>query len=153
MVMAFNPDEPHDGHAAVERGFTYRMLHIAPDLLTEVLADTMGRPVGRPLFAEPVLHDPVLAGALHRLAAAISAELLARDEALDNAIRALVRRAAVTKPACPRPAPAVAGKARDLLHARYAEPVSAAELAEAAGCSRYAVHRAFLAAYGIAPSD
>jgi len=25
MVMAFNPDDPHDGHAAGEAGFTYRM--------------------------------------------------------------------------------------------------------------------------------
>src|SRR5439155_19236606 len=32
MVMAFNPDDPHDGHAAVDGGFTYRMVHIWPGL-------------------------------------------------------------------------------------------------------------------------
>ena len=26
--MAFNPDDPHTGAAATERGFTYRMVHI-----------------------------------------------------------------------------------------------------------------------------
>ena len=31
MVMAFNPDDPHDGHAARDGGFTYRMVHIWPD--------------------------------------------------------------------------------------------------------------------------
>ena len=33
MVMAFNPDEPHDGHAATEHGFTYRIVHIGPQLV------------------------------------------------------------------------------------------------------------------------
>ena len=32
MVMAFNPDDPHDGHAAVDGGFTYRMVHIWPEI-------------------------------------------------------------------------------------------------------------------------
>ena len=31
MVMAFNPDDPHDGHAATDGGFTYRMVHIWPE--------------------------------------------------------------------------------------------------------------------------
>jgi hypothetical protein len=31
MVMTFNPDDPHDGHAAGEAGFTYRMVHIWPE--------------------------------------------------------------------------------------------------------------------------
>jgi hypothetical protein len=31
MVMAFNPDDPHDGHAATGGGFTYRMVHIWPE--------------------------------------------------------------------------------------------------------------------------
>src|ERR1700756_789679 len=28
MVMAFNPDDPHDGHAGDEHGFAYRMLYV-----------------------------------------------------------------------------------------------------------------------------
>ena len=44
MVMAFNPDDPHDGHAATANGFTYRMIHIRPGLLTDVLADMTGAP-------------------------------------------------------------------------------------------------------------
>src|SRR2546430_13901698 len=61
MVMAFNPDEPHDGRAATENGFTYRIVHIGPDLIGSLLADLTGRPAGLPLFAEPGLHEPVLA--------------------------------------------------------------------------------------------
>lgn len=44
MVIAFNPDDPHDGHAADELGFTYRMVHIGPELVADVLADITGRP-------------------------------------------------------------------------------------------------------------
>src|SRR5438874_1294123 len=64
MVMAFNPDEPHDGHAGSERGFTYRIVHIGPELVTDVLGDAASRSTGLPLFAAPVVHDPVLADAL-----------------------------------------------------------------------------------------
>ena len=61
MVMAFNPDDPHDGHATTGQGFSYRMIHIGPGLVTDVLADIGGRPAGRPLFATPVVADPALA--------------------------------------------------------------------------------------------
>ncbi len=44
MVMAFNPDDPHDGQAADALGFTYRIIHIGPDLVASVLADITGRP-------------------------------------------------------------------------------------------------------------
>ena len=36
MVMAFNPDDPHDGHAAVDGGFTYRMVHIWPEFFASL---------------------------------------------------------------------------------------------------------------------
>src|SRR5258707_6375453 len=64
MVMAFNPDYPHDGHPTTGQGFSYRMIHVGPGLLAEVLADIGGRPAGRPLFAVPVLADPGLAAAV-----------------------------------------------------------------------------------------
>lgn len=156
MVMAFNPDEPHDGQAAAERGFTYKIVHIGPELIAGVLADQAARPVGLPLFAEPVLHDPVLADALVRLHSALrGGNGLARDEALDATVRALVRRGSAHPPPWPsrRSAPAGVRRARDLLHDTYAADIRAGELAELAGCSRYALHRAFVAAYGLAPGD
>ncbi len=61
MVMAFNPDDPHDGHAADGDGFTYRMVHIWPELITSLT----GGPL--PLFRSPVLEDPVTAAAVRRL--------------------------------------------------------------------------------------
>jgi AraC-like DNA-binding protein len=155
MVMAFNPDEPHDGHASDAAGFTYRIVHLSPGLVADVLADTIDGPIGLPLFAEPVLHDPTLAGALLRLHTALRQESrLAQDEALADTVRAMVRRAAVHRPSVRLPRmPAGIRRVRDLLNDAHQVNVGSGELAELAGCSRFALHRAFVARYGLAPSD
>jgi AraC-like DNA-binding protein len=155
MVMAFNPDEPHDGHSAVEHGFTYSIAYLGPELITDVLADTTDRPAALPLFDEPVLEDEVLADALRRFHAALRGESrLAQDEALSDTVRALVRRGS-SRGLRTRTPPFHAGvrRARELLDDEYLRDLRAEDLAEVAGCSRYALHRGFLATYGLAPSD
>ncbi|MBP2326619.1 AraC-like DNA-binding protein [Kibdelosporangium banguiense] len=159
MIMAFNPDEPHDGRAAAEQGFTYRIVHIGPSLITDVLSDRAGRVTGMPLFADPVLHDPVLAQALGRLYNSLgdSATTLARDEALASAVSALVQRAAHSAPVAMEPSPGgsivAARRVRELIQESYLDSFGADELAVATGCSRFALYRAFKAAYGMSPSD
>jgi len=159
MVMAFNPDDPHDGHAADELGFTYRIIHIAPELISSVLSELNGRTVGLPLFTEPVHSDPVLATSLRRLHRGLlgAASALDRDELLADAVSSMVRRAAggpvsiaVSQPAA---GPSAAQRARDAIHDNDANDLTAADLAEAAGCSRFAMHRAFTKAYGMTPAD
>ena len=159
MVMTFNPDDPHDGHAADRLGFTYRIIHIGPDLVADVLADRTGGPAALPLFAEPVHCDPVLAGNLGRLHRSLlaGAPALRRDELLAAVVGSMVRRAAAGPAAAREPAAAAGARAarvaRQLIHARALDDVTAADLAAAAGCSRFAVHRAFTAAYGMTPGD
>ena len=166
MVMAFNPDDPHDGQATDGFGFTYRMIHIGPELVSAVLADAAGRQVGLPLFADPVLSDPVLAARLRRLHVALlgQATALRRDELLAAVVRAaapLARRSpARTSPAgagADRAGPAdarrVARRARDLIAGRYRDDLTADDLATVTGRSRFAVHRAFTHVYGMPPSD
>jgi len=163
MVMAFNPDDPHDGWAADRLGFTYRMIHIGPELVAEVLADQAGRPAGLPLFADPVVSDPVLPRDLRSLHRALlgGAAALRRDELLAAAVRSAVRRAAVrtglsavrAAPASPAAAGPVARHVRELISGRYLEDITASDLAAATGRSRFSVHRAFTHVYGMAPSD
>ncbi|MEN3309144.1 MAG: hypothetical protein V7603_5346, partial [Micromonosporaceae bacterium] len=88
MVMAFNPDDPHDGWSADPGGFTYRMVHIGPRLVADLLADRGAR---LPLFAAPVVDDPAGAAAVRRLHAALMgpATALRRDERLAAAVVAL----------------------------------------------------------------
>jgi AraC-like DNA-binding protein len=167
MVMAFNPDDPHDGQATDGFGFTYRMIHIGPELVSTVLADAAGRPVGLPLFADPVLSDPVLAARLRRLHVALlgQATALRRDELLAAVVLAAARRAGTSSRLAAHPSEAgpahrgpadsrrVARRARDLIAGRYRDDLTADELAAVTGRSRFAVHRAFTHVFGMAPSD
>ncbi|MFB9903376.1 AraC family transcriptional regulator [Allokutzneria oryzae] len=154
MVMAFNPDDPHDGRSAEEPGFTYRIIHIGPRLVADVLADATERPSALPLFSVPVLEDPVLGAALRRLSFTLveDAGRLAQDEALTAAVLAMARRGTVSPPRL-APVSAPVERARELLHAEYARNIGADELAAVAGCSRHALHRGFLVKYGMAASD
>ena len=158
MVMAFNPDDPHDGYPATESGFTYRIVHIGTGLVARVLADISGGAAGLPLFAEPVHADPALAaaiGALHR-GLADGATALRRDELLAAAVGAMAGRAAATPVRGMGSGPALAARsarrARDLLLEAPLADISATQLAAAAGCSRFALHRSFVAAYGVTPA-
>jgi AraC-like DNA-binding protein len=116
----------------------------------------------------PAKQDAALARALLRLAAALEpgggAEgELARYERLADVTRHAARHAppqrALYRHSVSRQASMdVATRMRDLMHdAGIAPPGAAAltmdDLAEAAGCSRYAAYRAFRDAFGLAPSD
>ncbi|MFF5246505.1 AraC family transcriptional regulator [Streptosporangium sp. NPDC000095] len=163
MVMAFNPDDPHDGWAADELGFTYRIVHIGPELVSAALAGVADRAVGLPLFAEPVVHDPVLVGGLGRLHTAIlgGAPALVADELLDAVVPALVRRAALSGPVTRSPrfraggrgTAGLARRAAELLEEDYRTDHTADSLAALSGSSRFTLYRAFRAAYGMAPSE
>jgi AraC-like DNA-binding protein len=151
MVMTFNPDDPHDGHAAGEGGFTYRMVHIWPEFFTTLISDA---PLPLPLFRSPVLDDPAVARSLLRLHVALTtpASELERYERLSGTARLLLRHASArTRP------PANCGAAariREFIHdAAATADLTADDLGAAAGCSRYAAYRAFTKAYGMAPSD
>ncbi|MFJ2818328.1 AraC family transcriptional regulator [Streptomyces sp. NPDC091279] len=160
MVMAFNPDEVHDGHAAVELGYHYRIVHIGPSVVHDILADASdGRSRAMPLFVRPVLTDPVPTGALERLHASLlgSASDLVREELLTAAVLTMAERGATRAPRLRTLAGAgqrrAAHRARAVLDEALLESVSAHDLALATGCSRFALYRAFLAEYGMAPSD
>jgi AraC-like DNA-binding protein len=158
MVMAFNPDEPHDGWSATPGGFTYRMIHIGPSLVSGVLADAGGPATpALPLFAEPVLTDPVLARNVGRLHESLTDDPLRHAEILTSTVLSLVRRGATKPPKLSLPSARstrdIAARTRAVLAERFAEPLTADELATAADASRYAVYRAFQATYGLSPSD
>jgi AraC-like DNA-binding protein len=154
MVMTFNPDDPHDGHAAGEAGFTYRMVHIWPEFFATLIG---GAPL--PLFRSPVLDDPVVAASLRRLHVALTAPAseLERYERLSGTARLLIRHASARTrpPAVPAdPGARSAARIREVIHdASAAADLTADDLGAAAGCSRYAAYRAFTKAYGMAPSD
>ncbi|MQY11277.1 HTH-type transcriptional activator RhaS [Streptomyces sp. RB5] len=158
LVMTFNPDDPHDGHAAAAVGYRYRMVHVAPDVVREVLTDAHGPAAPMPLFPHPVHHDAVLQRALLRLHAALAAgeDALTRDERLTAVVLAMIRRRATRSPglpAAPGHGAATARRARALLREGYADGFSGEELAAAVGSSRFALYRAFRREFGLSPSE
>jgi AraC-like DNA-binding protein len=159
MVMAFNPDDPHDGHATDALGFTYRIVHLGPELVTGVLSDAAERRVGLPLFRDPVVLDPALARALRTLHTKLweKDSRLEKDEALANTLVLLARHLTSVRPPAVRATAAdavrIAAAARERLEAGYLDDLTADDLAVAAGRSRFTVYRAFRATYGMAPSD
>ncbi|WP_028935998.1 AraC family transcriptional regulator [Pseudonocardia spinosispora] len=158
MVMIFNPDEPHDGRAAAEIGFNYRIIHLGPELVRDVLSDAQGRSYGLPLFTSPVIDDPMLAAALRGLHATLTGGATAarRDERLTEVLTLVARRQASRPPGDPGREPVLPEafrSVRDLIHADPAAELTTDELAAAAGASRFTVYRAFQAAVGMSPSD
>jgi AraC-like DNA-binding protein len=125
--------------------------------VADVLADRAGRRTGLPLFATPVIEDPLIAANLRALHAALlgGAPALRRDELLTATVAAVSRRAtgSTAWPRTPRDAARVADVARRLIDDAPLADVTADDLAAATGRTRYAVYRAFRSAYGMAPSD
>lgn len=154
MVMAFNPDEPHDGHAADPGGFAYRMLYVDPGAVRRVLEDAYERPVGLPFARAPLLDDARLAGLVARTHRAFAAaDALAAEGWLAETVADLAARHAAGAGGLPRPGANPAGlrRARDHLHASLEQPVTADGLAAVAGMSRFHLARQFRAAYGLPP--
>ena len=154
LVMAFNPDETHDGHAAAGNGFTYRMIHMTPDVLTDMLADLAGAHPTMPLFAVPVITDPALAGAVRRLHWSLTgpASPLERSERL-AAVAALAARHSAGPGQAGRGGAGAAGltakdraraaaRVRAFLSGGDAAQATLTDLADVAGCSRFAAYRA-----------
>jgi len=162
LVMAFNPDDPHDGQAATGDGFTYRMIHLAPALLTGLLADLTGIPAGMPLFGAPVLSDPALAAALRRLHRSLTgpASPLEETERLASVAALAARHATGGRQDLMGPAlltardqAAAADRIRAFLREGAAVAATLGDVASAAGRSRFAAYRAFRGRYGLAPSE
>src|SRR5262249_53385379 len=158
MIMAFNPDEPHDGHAGIPEGFTYRMLYLPPEMVRGVLADpTPPRPAALPFARAPLLRHRVLprpVRALHRGlsegAPAADCEALLRDTCLRFA--ACHADAHFTSAdTARRPILHALCRVRDFLHESLAGDVTTAALADLAGMSRFHLCRAFARRFGLPP--
>jgi AraC-like DNA-binding protein len=158
MIMAFNPDEAHDGHAGIPEGFTYRMLYLPPETVRAVLVDARdGRRADLPFARAPLIRDRVLAQGVHALHRALSeraptleCEALLRDTCLRFAgCHADARFASAAS--AQRPSLAALGRVRDFLHAALADDVTTADLANLAGMSRFHLCRAFARTYGLPP--
>ncbi len=147
-VIAFNPDESHDGQPGTAAGFSYRMIYVEADVL-----EGFTKHQSLPHFRTASFHDPQLAT---QLMAAINAaqpkEALRAGQLLQNFLLQITERhgrLAIngTAPPCEMRA----RRMREYLQEHHAEDVSTNDLATVIGVSRVHANRIFNQAYGIAP--
>jgi AraC-like DNA-binding protein len=148
QLHILHPDEVHDGGAATEEGFSYRILYIDPHLIGEALG-------GGPL---PFVSAPIVDA--EPLRQTIPAEVFDVGAPIDDVSRvdliAAVANllAAVTLPA-QKPKALACGaleRVRDCLAANPARQHSMDELESFCGLDRWSLARQFRAAYGTSPS-
>ena len=156
QVALLNPEVVHTGQAGVPEGWRYRVIYPDIDVVRDVAAE-LGAPGGTPFFPHTVVDDPAAARLLRRVHASVArGDALASSSALRTALGVIVGRHAARPYGAygsgrDEAAPRSVRAARDLLHARLADPPSLEELARAVGSGTFALLRAFRAAYGLPP--
>lgn len=150
-VITVNPGEVHDGAPLNDAGRAWRMLYLHPSLVAEVGQDILGQ-ARQVEFSQPRLADRRLSkGFAHAFAAATApasaTSPLAWEENLILLLSGLIQ--ARSKEPCPIPA-SIARVREQLDDAPLSAP-SLAQLADAAGLSRYQLIRAYTRATGLTP--
>jgi AraC-like DNA-binding protein len=152
-LFVLEPEAVHTGMAAVPEGWAYKVLYVEPALVH----DWGERDASPPRAARwVVFRDPSLRSALETAHAALAAEPaggLAVDEAVLGAVAALRPH---LRPGLPgssrvRSEHASVRRARRHLSERWDQRVTLAELAAAAGLSRFELVRRFREQNGIPP--
>jgi AraC-like DNA-binding protein len=149
-LFVLEPESVHTGMAAVPEGWTYKVLYVAPDLISEWAEQDAPAPRGAQwvVFRDRALRAQLLD----------AHETLVGDDplAVEVAVLGAVDRLRThLRPGPPAPRGghehAAVRRARAHLADRWAEPVSLAELAAVAGLSRFELVRRFRAETGMPP--
>jgi AraC-like DNA-binding protein len=154
-VPIINPGELHTGSKAVEAGWRYRVMYAPVQFIHELAEEIAGKPQALPWFAPGVIRDPDLAARLaraHRLLEAGRDALEAEAAMLDTLSTLLVRYSQTQ----PEPSPAATDDARvavmkERLTGNLLEPVTLAQVAQAARLSPFHAARLFNRATGLPP--
>lgn len=150
------PGEVHDGHAADETGWAYRMCYIAPDWVLRAGEEIGWKSESLPFFRAGVLQDPLLAArvrALHQAMEDPGASILERQTMLYAALALWVARHAEDRPGWPNTGkePVAVAKARDYLRDHVDQDPTLDDLSRETGLSPFHLARTFTASLGIPP--
>ncbi|MBL1073847.1 AraC family transcriptional regulator [Nocardia sp. 2] len=153
QLVIINPGQVHTGFAAVESGWRYRMFYFDTALVAEIAGERLGsRDVW---FPDTVVRDDALFAGLrhaHREQEQPTDPLTAESLLLTGLGAVLTRHALRGGSAGPPVLPRLGlDAARQMLHDRWTEPVTVAELTAAVGIPRATLINAFRAAYGLPP--
>ncbi|QLY27886.1 AraC family transcriptional regulator [Nocardia huaxiensis] len=152
-LVIINPGQVHTGFAAVESGWRYRMFYFDTALVEELARERLGsREVW---FPETAVRDDALFARLRRAHQEQEqpTDPLTAESLLVTGLGAVLTRHALRGPSrIPSTLPRRGLEAaRQLLHDRWTEPVTVAELTAAVGIPRATLISAFRATYGLPP--
>jgi AraC-like DNA-binding protein len=152
QVVVLHPDELHDGYAATEAGFGYRILYVEPALVFEAAQVLCGRACGLPFVRAPVTISA-------KLSAAVAGAFQATREplAIDSLVMQLAEGLIEADPSCRQAARPrhldldALERARQFLDAHNTRAVRSAELEAVTGLTRYELARQFRQMCGTSP--
>lgn len=154
-VVLINPGEMHTGSAAVEQGWTYRMLYPSAQLLQRAASEIVGHPHGIPFFVEPVVLDPTMAAQIATLHTVFeeSTSPLERESHLLWTLAQLIVRHADNRPVPSTITKEYGSVQRLRMHIEdhYAENISLEQLAQLVNLSPFHLLRTFRNIVGMPP--
>jgi AraC-like DNA-binding protein len=151
-AMIINPGDSHDGKACGDQGYLYSMVYVEPWAIADIAGEFGVSTPASILFTRSVVTDPDVVFALRRLHRTLfyGQDRLAAEIHLIEALKPLLTRYSTrpvtlkTKAREPR-----IERVRELIHECYANSLTTADMAEAAGLSRVRLNQLFRAAYGL----
>ncbi len=155
LVNLVVPGEAHDGHPAVDGGWSYRMFYLPAELLMKAAGEISSRPE-QPYFREGVLNDPALAGQImqvHRsLEQGTASSLEMETMLLELLVSWISRHADDSASLCePGSEHRSVNMAREFMEDCFSSDVSLEQLAALGGLSRFHFLRVFEKGTGITP--
>jgi AraC-like DNA-binding protein len=154
-LFVIHPGEVHNGYAATDAGWSYRVLYPAPKMVQRVLSEVSDRSADLPFFTQPVIADLELVQLVRRLHKLLEqrSDRLERETYLRWVIMAFAARHAATPP--PKSAtssePRAVAIAREYLDAHAADPISLHQLADLVNLHPAYLVRIFHRAVGLPP--
>lgn len=156
--VLFEPGEVHGCEPVGKAPLAYRSIVVPDELFSQVVGEALGVP-GPHRFKAVVTRDVSLSACMARLYAfawSEGADPLEEEEALLALLARVARCCEGGRPASSSPVSATASeaavaRARELVDDAYAAELTLADLAQAAGLSRFALIRAFSDETGLTP--
>ena len=147
-TFVLHPDEKHDGRAANETGYGYRIVYIAPALIARALDVD-----GLPFVAEPVSADARLISAVDNIldCTAAPADELRRVAALCAFADVLDELADRTDTASARIDIPTMSRVREHLYVAAVDGIALERLEAEHGLDRYTLSRQFRRVFGVSP--
>jgi AraC-like DNA-binding protein len=150
QVIVLHPDEAHDGHAGIPRGFAYRMIYLEPALVQQAL----GGAHAPPFVPDVVAGDAVTAGIMSEAFVDFPSALdpLALDGIVARLADALARRSDQGRGrASNSRARERVEAARAYLAAESSHTITSSDLEAVTGLDRFTLAREFRAVLGTSP--